>query len=809
MYIQQGHHYPALEDNSPIVKVFTHLSDTYCCSTTSVVCLTTNNVLFSTTESTITSADYTFSSSNSVLHGLLLLGRSDGSLVIFPLSPQSLHRDHSPSKTSTFRQRILTKIHQGAITSLSFAPDGLSFITGGEDGHVKLWSRNGDPRSTILSLSFPVQSLCFSPFDPTLFAVADKVYVTVKSLKNSRVTLVRNTKSQSETTFVAHKSHVTVVKFHPILNLLITIGGDHLVNYFDLSGKLLSSASLPSSLPPPSSLCISPCGEYVGVGGFEYIAFLDSCGGLIDVVSGFVTQSRDVTSLGSVDDVFFDCLSSFTWRLIGGGFSGEVVECELLGLRKVGDHCELAMSQSNLIEVSDLFSDKDGKITSQNSKFKYFNVFQNKILTVTRDDVIMIYNYDRQSVSQPTILTSSYFAFSGLLFSFSSLFTCILFPDGLLKVFDLMTSSKSFEVKAFSGASSNTSGKSILTISDSLVAVVDPHDCQSIKVFDLSSRNVKPSIFRHSSPISQVRISPLTSKDHHPAFLPLICFTDSTRSLFAYGLNAQNDVIKLGNRVASFEFHTEFPILAAVVDDDKVVYYPYPNLYLIDDKLINHGFCDLKITNNIISPLITNFNMNGLHLRLCQSNDVIDYVAPPPDDVFSLIQSILQSNWPGCVRLCSLINESYLWASLASICVTQGKLSVAEIAYSNLKLFDRVYFLKKIRSLNSSEARKAELFLFRKRPEKAEKVLLSAGLKFRAIEMHMRIGSWERALELAVSLKSHVDTVLGFRKRYLEQLNMQETSEKFMEFNGKVNIDFTLIEEKVRNEKEKEKEQLN
>ena len=43
-----------------------------------------------------------------------------------------------------------------------------------------------------------------------------------------------------------------------------------------------------------------------------------------------------------------------------------------------------------------------------------------------------------------------------------------------------------------------------------------------------------------------------------------------------------------------------------------------------------------------------------------------------------------------------------------------------------------------------------------------------------------------RALELAVKYKTHVDTVLAFRQKYLEDMGMEETVKKFKQYSEKV-----------------------
>lgn len=48
---------------------------------------------------------------------------------------------------------------------------------------------------------------------------------------------------------------------------------------------------------------------------------------------------------------------------------------------------------------------------------------------------------------------------------------------------------------------------------------------------------------------------------------------------------------------------------------------------------------------------------------------------------------------------------------------------------------------------------------------------MQAQLVYRAIMMNIRLFRWERALDLAVRNKTHVDTVLAYRQRYMDSID--------------------------------------
>ncbi len=66
--------------------------------------------------------------------------------------------------------------------------------------------------------------------------------------------------------------------------------------------------------------------------------------------------------------------------------------------------------------------------------------------------------------------------------------------------------------------------------------------------------------------------------------------------------------------------------------------------------------------------------------------------------------------------------------------------------------------------------------------KEAEGVLLQAGLVFRAIKLNIKLFRWERALELALRYKSHVDTVIAHRQRYLQSFGRTEANADFLKY---------------------------
>lgn len=90
--------------------------------------------------------------------------------------------------------------------------------------------------------------------------------------------------------------------------------------------------------------------------------------------------------------------------------------------------------------------------------------------------------------------------------------------------------------------------------------------------------------------------------------------------------------------------------------------------------------------------------------------------------------------------------------------------------------------------------------------QEAETVLLQAGLIYQAIQSNINLYNWERALELAVKYKTHVDTVLAYRQKFLETFGKQETNKRYLQYAEGLQIDWEKIKAKIEMEITKERD---
>ena len=82
----------------------------------------------------------------------------------------------------------------------------------------------------------------------------------------------------------------------------------------------------------------------------------------------------------------------------------------------------------------------------------------------------------------------------------------------------------------------------------------------------------------------------------------------------------------------------------------------------------------------------------------------------------------------------------------------------------------------------------------------AENILLQGGLIFRAILLNVYLHQWDKALDLAVKHKTHVDTVLAYRLKHINRFDKEEHLKKYIEYMKEVEIDWEKIASKIEAE---------
>lgn len=194
---------------------------------------------------------------------------------------------------------------------------------------------------------------------------------------------------------------------------------------------------------------------------------------------------------------------------------------------------------------------------------------------------------------------------------------------------------------------------------------------------------------------------------------------------------------------------------------------------------------------------------NQVTVRRADGSLVHISISPYPAILHEYVSS---SKWEDAVRLCRFVKEQSLWACLAAMAVANRDMVTAEIAYAAVGEIDKVRYINAMKDLPSRESKMAHILMFSGNIQEAETILLQAGLVYQAIQININLYNWERALELAVKYKTHVDTVLAYRQKFLETFGKQETNKRYLQYAEGLQIDWEKIKAKIEMEITKERD---
>ncbi|KAL9845072.1 intraflagellar transport protein 80 homolog isoform 2-T2 [Geothlypis trichas] len=284
-----------------------------------------------------------------------------------------------------------------------------------------------------------------------------------------------------------------------------------------------------------------------------------------------------------------------------------------------------------------------------------------------------------------------------------------------------------------------------------------------------------------------------------------IAFIDKNRDLFITSVKRfgkEQKIVKIGTMVQSLAWNDSCNILCGIQDSRFTVWY-YPNTVYVDKDLLPKTLYEKDASEFSKSPQIVSFVGNQVTIRRADGSLVHLHISPYPAILHGHASS---SRWQDGLRLCRFVKDQTLWACLAAMAVANKDMSTAEIAYAAIGEIDKVQYINAIKELPSKESRLAHMLLFSGNCQEAETLLLQAGLVYQAIQININLYNWERALELAVKHRTHVDTVLAYRQKFLEDFGKKETNQRFLQYAEGLEVDWNKIKAKIEMEIAKERE---
>ncbi|XP_054061456.1 intraflagellar transport protein 80 homolog isoform X3 [Rissa tridactyla] len=360
----------------------------------------------------------------------------------------------------------------------------------------------------------------------------------------------------------------------------------------------------------------------------------------------------------------------------------------------------------------------------------------------------------------------------------------------------------------FPGMRTDILNAQTVSLSNDTLAVKDEADEKVIYIFEaLSGKPLgdgKP--LTHKTEIVEIALDQkgLTSERK-------IAFIDKNRDLYITSVKRfgkEQKIVKIGTMVQTLAWNDTSNILCGIQDTRFTVWY-YPNTVYVDKDLLPKTLYERDASEFSKNPQIVHFVGNQITIRRADGSLIHLNISPYPAILHEYVSS---SKWEDAVRLCRFVKatatdeDQTMWACLAAMAVANKDMATAEIAYASIGEIDKVQYINSIKDLPSKESRMAHILLFSGNTQEAETLLLQAGLIYQAIQVNINLYNWDRALELAVKHKTHVDTVLAYRQKFLEDFGKKETNKRFLQYAEGLEVDWNKIKAKIEMEIAKERE---
>lgn len=689
------------------------------------------------------------------------------------------------------REEKKVQAHHGAALKVVWNLEGSALYSAGEDGELKVWSKSGNLRSTPVKTGHAIYAVAVGPTGEEL------CYVNEKKLCIEGV----GERKSTPQSWVAHEATILCVSWNAVSNRIVSGGEDCRYKVWDHFGRQLFQSQPYAQVI--TSVAWSPNGEFFAVGAFHMLRLCDKTGW---------SCSRDSPKCGSVMHLAWTRDGT---QLVGAGGNGGVVIAQLVDRRLEWEHVEATLVTPKLINVHDVVAETYESLDFNRDRVVEMALGYGHLVvsTTTQCFIYQTHNWNTPYIFDSTEGTVSMIVLAEKHFA-------VLTPTALtLYAYD----GRKLSQPRFPGLRPEVTSQDCVSLAPDMIAIVDSTDRKLARLFDVTTgRPISHglSVVTHKAEIVHVALNQHANQTDQRQLVLI----DKNQELYIFQLtggdsktlnnnnNAHDDKnraknqsapgLKLQTQVDTVKWNSKAETLCAVADG-RLLVWSYPQIAYTDRDLL-----PMTVTTKDASDLgklseIVAFDASRIAVRRADGALVTTVIAPYAPMLYDFASS---ARWDEATRLCRFVEDDACWAMLAAMAVEARNLDVAELSLAALKEIDKLEYILHIKKVPSQEAKMAELALYKRCPDLAERILLQASppLLYRAIKLNINLFKWDRALELAIKHRSHVDTVLAYRAAYLDRYKKKETDDRFNQLNATVKWDWETIKAKKELEKQEE-----
>uniref|UniRef100_UPI00398E3A1C intraflagellar transport protein 80 homolog isoform X3 n=1 Tax=Pristiophorus japonicus TaxID=55135 RepID=UPI00398E3A1C len=692
---------------------------------------------------------------------------------IRPRDPvQNISKFHLVSKSGRVEKSV--EAHRGAVLAGRWNYEGTALVTVGEDGQIKIWSKTGMLRSTMVQQGTPVYSVAWGPDSDKILYTSGKQLIIKPLQPNAKVLQWK-----------AHDGVILKIDWNTVNDLILSGGEDCKYKVWDSYGRLLYSAQAHDY--PITSVAWAPDGQLFAVGAFNTLRLCDKTGW---------SYALEKPNTGSVFNIAWSVDGT---QIAGACGNGHVIFAHIIEQRWEWKNFEITLTKRRSMQVRNVLNDALDVLEFRDRVIKA-SLSHGHLVVVTS---LQCYVYSTKNWNTPLVFDLK----EGTLSLILQAERHFLLLDGA-GIYLYSYEGRLISSPKFPGMRTDILSSQTVSLSNDTIAVRDQADDKVIYLIDaLSGKPLgdgKPLV--HKIEVMEVALDQFGSLNERK-----IAIIDKNRDLYITSVRRsgkERKIIKIGTMMHSIAWNDKINILCGMQNMYFVVWY-YPNTIYIDKELLSKTIYEKDASEFGKSPQIVNYVGNQVTVRRADGSLIYTNISPYPAILHEYVSA---SRWDDAVRLCRFVKtttpdeEQTMWSCLAAMAIAHKDLMTAEVAYAAIGEIDKVQYINLIKDLPSKESRMAHLLLFTGNVQDAEGILIQAGLIYQAIQININLYNWERALELAVKYKTHVDTVLAYRKKFLEDFHKEESNKRFLQYAEGVEVNWEKIQAKIEMEISKERE---
>ena len=665
---------------------------------------------------------------------VIALGSSNGKLHLFSVRLGKLDKS--------------TDAHTGAVLCIRWSPDGSALASGGEDGCIKIWSKNGMLRSTLASQSSPIYALCWSPTSDSLVYCIDR-RLEVKPLSPT----------MKSVSWKAGDGLILKVSWNSNNGRIISGGEDCRYKIWDSMGRLLFTSMALEH--PVTSLNWSPDGTMFAVGSFNCLKLCDESGW------SYCTDKPQVHSL------FALAWSNDSLQVAAATSTGHILISHVINKSIEWKSFQVVATARKVLSVKDVTSNTLDELDFKDNVTKFGLAFGH-LLAITSTQCFI---YKTSNFNTPHV------------FDLKDQFVqLVLQSDKHFMIVDsLNVALYSYEGRflvniKWPGMKVDGLNRNLISLSSDTVVIRDSNDSRIIHMIDSSAKPI--NTYKHRIEVIAVVLDFKGMPSDRKC-----CFVDKNADLYILQVRTVLTLpVKLSTMIRSMKWNEDCNIFGAFEEFGKLLIWIYPQAAFVDRELL---------PNTVVEKDSTVFGSHFKQLQLCNFHDSKisvrrsdgSLISTSINSSFIFLHELVSDNkFEEGLKLCRYLSDSpdgqKLWSSFAGMSLVAKELSYAEIAYSEIDRVDKVLYIQQIKHLEDSSARNGEILLISGRIKEAENLFISSGFLLRLIKLHVDLFNWSRALELAQKYSQvnpqFVPMVLYHRKIYLEKFGKKELNQSFL-----------------------------